>query len=81
MSYNGTYLFIGTDRTDFLPNDPLFTAQQASSIDAKFDDGLPGAGRISSTQSPCTTTNAVSTAQYNISNTAVICAIWFKAGF
>ncbi len=63
---------------------PAMTASDASNIDLKMDDGLPGYGKVqgptaTNWYSPgCTTTNAASTARYVSGEEAIICALVFR---
>ncbi len=58
----------------------LLSPEEAAQIDSKLDDGFPATGKVlsfkssSSRQVNCTTTDEVSTARYDVFNTARICA-------
>ncbi len=64
---------------------PVVTPAEALSIDAKYDDGLPGYGNIMSYRNSllpnCLTTDVVSTARYDPSYTSINCGVFFKMGF
>lgn len=57
---------------------PIFTPAEAYSLDAKYDDGLPGRGNVrgleaGGTTPNCTTTNSVSTSAYDLADTSLAC--------
>jgi len=87
--FYGNILIFGGNTNTFLTSSPILTADQASGIDAKIDDGAPGTGKIrtflsgSSYTSICATTNAPSTAAYNLTATTsgYICSLIFVPGF
>lgn len=62
----------------------IITATEAASIDAKYDDGLPGTGNITTNtpaSSACATTYYASTAVYNVTQTGNSCNLLFTTGF
>jgi prepilin-type N-terminal cleavage/methylation domain-containing protein len=62
---------------------PAFTEAEAYTLDKKFDDGLPGTGRIMQFDSlgNCVTTDDPNAAQYNISLPGRLCIFIMKLGF
>lgn len=66
---------------------PLFTPEEAGSIDQKMDDGFPGTGRIRAPRSDdefatgCTTTTNPATADYNFAMSVRLCPLFFLMGF
>ncbi len=69
--------------SDVWNNGVILKPDEAWSIDTKIDDGKPGIGTVMNfpTNSPCNTTNVAETAAYNLTNSSVVCAPMFKAGF
>jgi prepilin-type N-terminal cleavage/methylation domain-containing protein len=88
--FDGTYshrLIFGSDLPDETTAGPALTPQEAWSIDTKVDDGAPGTGKVrafknSSTKTPgCATTDDPTTAEYTLSDDAILCSLIFTPGF
>jgi hypothetical protein len=66
---------------------PALTAAEALGIDSKIDDGMPGTGNVmgrplGTAYAPhCTTTASAATAQYDTSQTGIVCPLLFFPGF
>jgi type II secretory pathway pseudopilin PulG len=77
----GTSLWLGADIVSGQAYSfyPLLTPEEAWNIDTKTDDGRPGYGKITTTDSAnsygpaCTGSATASTAQYQLNNTAKLC--------
>jgi prepilin-type N-terminal cleavage/methylation domain-containing protein len=73
--YNFNTLYLG----------PVLEPEDAWNIDTKLDDGSPVtgsmfAGKSTGTFMPnCTTTAVSATAQYNVTNTNLLCGFWIKS--
>ncbi len=82
----GNRLDFGSPRTNGCA-DSILTPEEQWNIDTKIDDGKPGYGKImsfksTSTVSPlCATTDDITTAEYNLSNTSVVCKIVGQPGW
>jgi len=60
---------------------PVLTPEEADQIDLKFDDGLPGTGKIVSQVNNNGAECYASTSAYRLSTTDKVCALIFKTGF
>lgn len=66
---------------------PLFTPEEAGSVDQKLDDGYPATGRIRAPEKDdtystnCTTSNNPNTADYNFAMPVRLCPLFFLMGF
>ncbi|HEU5046503.1 MAG TPA: prepilin-type N-terminal cleavage/methylation domain-containing protein [Rickettsiales bacterium] len=86
---SGHMLFYGAATTstnanyDDTPLYPILTPLQAQSIDRKIDDGKAMTGKVqaalkgSDFTPSCTTTNDPTTSQYDLSNTGILCSLYF----
>lgn len=83
----GALLTIGGTTGSGGTRGPLFTPEEAGSVDQKLDDGYPGTGRIrapkkdDSYATNCTTDNNASAADYNFSMPVRLCPLFFLMGF
>jgi prepilin-type N-terminal cleavage/methylation domain-containing protein len=79
----GNVLLFGLNNSGGLTQKQVMTPDQAASLDAKIDDGVPSTGKVRSYNSSasfntnCTTSGGV----YNVSNTSIACALIFVTGF
>lgn len=86
---SGQMLFFGAATTtvnanyDDTPLYPVLTPQQAQSIDRKIDDGKAMTGKVQTSLQGmgfapnCTTTNDPTTSVYALSNTGILCSLYF----
>ncbi len=89
--FNGTYdhtLQYGLYEANSIPRKGALTADEAFSLDSKFDDGRPGTGAMrvirNNTDPNCTTSTLAAdtfTATYNISTGGNNCALLFPRAF
>jgi prepilin-type N-terminal cleavage/methylation domain-containing protein len=86
----GNYLVVGATLANNWPFGAAFRAEEAWNIDTKMDDGLPVRGRVVALESNtftgtsrCTTatSNTDNTGAYNLSNSALACALFFAKAF
>ncbi len=80
----GTILQFGNNTTDtVLIRGPVFSPEQAASLDAKIDDGLPGSGKVRA-YLPTSSLNpgcAVAGNAYNLGPVTPLCSLAFISGF
>lgn len=58
----------------------IFTPEEAWNLDTKLDDGKPSTGFVMGfSNNPCTTTDVVETAEYELTTKTVVCAMLFRA--
>jgi len=74
--FGGTCFNEGSDDKQM----PVITPEEADLIDQKFDDGLPGTGKIVSQVSGLGTECHSSSSAYNLSVTTKVCGLVFKTG-
>ena len=85
--FDGSYghqIIIGGYQSNNWPATKIMTTNEAYSIDAKYDDGLPAYGNITTLKPvafPCATTAVSSTAQYDPAQAGYSCALLFTTGF
>ena len=64
---------------------PILTSAEAQNIDNKFDDGMPGTGKIRAWRTSilpnCTTNDTSQTAQAYSANSGYQCSLVFLLGF
>ena len=77
---NGSFVF-GAINSGGLSMNPALKPEEAWNIDTKIDDGLPGSGKVVARywNATCATAATASdfTSPYNLSNTALQCALYF----
>lgn len=87
--YDGNYpnmLNFGGEPTTWQTSMPAISPDEAWGLDTKLDDGKPAYGSVvafksTSARTPnCTTTAVISTAEYNLTNSARLCSIAPKVG-
>lgn len=88
--FDGTYkirLMVGSSTPNNTVSSPLLRPEEVWGIDTKMDDGKPGYGIIQNLKSTaastpgCTTTDIRSTAEYSLTNSAILCNIIGQPGF
>jgi prepilin-type N-terminal cleavage/methylation domain-containing protein len=78
--------FAGSDPSSGILDEGAITPLEASQLDAKIDDGLPGSGTVMGPTmsavgaSGCTTSNTAASAAYSTASTSLICSLLFKLG-
>ena len=88
----GNMLGIGAYQSNGWPFAVAFKPEDVWNIDKKMDDGMPGTGKVlprdsagfaGAATAKCTTSSGYTdyTGQYNLSNTALSCAIMFGRSF
>lgn len=81
FNLSGNAMVTGRMATNASTSNPIFTPQEAKSIDEKIDDGMPGMGRMSqrsNTANPdCTTSDDPATSAYNVASDKIGCAIFY----
>lgn len=81
-----TALLFGAEKSGDLNGNPVLTATDAASIDAKMDDGNPAYGNVMSLRNGfysnnCSTSNTPASAAYNVATSGLICSLVFKMAF
>lgn len=82
----GHMVFFGRPQVDYLTYKPVFTGEEAFSMDTKIDDGNPANGSIKSWKgnspiSPyCADSDDENTAKYNLSRSGEVCSGMFSLG-
>ena len=89
-NYSNTF-FAGLSSANGINMNPFLKPEEAWNIDTKMDDGDPATGIVRTIYpgiygpavgtTSCVTTNVVSTAQYNLSNSSTACALVVDSGF
>ncbi len=82
----GNALFLGRDAYSDMALLPILTPMDLYYVDQKADDGRPGGGKIlapagTGVATDCATSATASTAEYNVTNTAVSCTVFVITGF
>lgn len=76
--YNNYLIFGGVVANDY-PYASLLVTADAKAIDTKYDDGLPGMGRIlGGAAAQCATTQVTTTAKYNVAAAKNLCRLGWQ---
>lgn len=85
-SYGNT-LYFGTNSAAANPTEAAaLRPEEAWNIDTKMDDAMPATGKLRTHRRVgswinCTTTNVETTTQYNLTESAIACALLFPESF
>jgi prepilin-type N-terminal cleavage/methylation domain-containing protein len=83
-SFSGQYMAVGLLVEDNVAEGPFLTPEDALSIDAKIDDGMPAKGNVKAIWwDECTLASSVTDldAGYDLSNSDIACALGFMKPF
>ncbi len=84
--YGNVFVF-GAIHDEYEPFNPALTPAETWSIDEKFDDGESALGTVMTFKSSnpatpgCSTTDVITTAEYDLTDDSILCALIVTGGF